>query len=63
VSLGGSPVDKAGFVGVDDRLHAVAEPELGKDPAEVCLDGGLGDEEPPGDLGVGVASGELGEDL
>ena len=27
---------KAGLVGQDDRLHSVAEVELGQDPGDVC---------------------------
>jgi hypothetical protein len=61
--LPGSPAGQAGLVGVDDRLDAVAESELGEYPSEVGRDRGLGDEEPLGDLGVGEAAGEFGQDL
>jgi hypothetical protein len=55
---GSSSVSVAGlgqavFVGVDDCLDPVAQIELGEDAPDVGLDRGLGQEQLPGDLGVG----------
>ena len=55
--------DESGFVGGDDGLGAVAEPELVEDVADVGLDGFLGDDEAVGDLGVGQALGDELEDF
>lgn len=49
VSLGAS---KAGFVGEDYGLDAVAQAEFGHGVGKVCLDGGLADEQGSGDLRV-----------
>src|SRR6516225_6211161 len=40
------------LVGEDHRLHPVAGADLGQHPADVLLDGGLGQHEIPGDLRV-----------
>ena len=53
-------LDQAGLVGEDHRLDPVAQAELGQDPADMRLHGGLGDEQPAGDLGVGQAAGDEG---
>jgi MFS family permease len=44
--------DESGFVGDNDGLGAVAQPELVEDSADVRLDRFLGDDEVAGDLGV-----------
>src|SRR6266508_3912363 len=49
-SLAGA--NDAGLVGEDDRLHAVAQVELAEDVRDVRLDGVLGDDELPRDLGI-----------
>src|SRR5215469_10610379 len=59
----GAGADQAVLVGVDDGLDPVTQAEFGQDAADVGLDGCLGQEEPLGDLGVGVAGGDLDEDL
>jgi hypothetical protein len=51
-SVGDSGLDQSGFVGQDDCLDAVAEPELGEDVGDVRLDGGLGHEQGQRDLAV-----------
>ena len=58
-----SGVDETDLVGVDDGLYPIAQPELGEDAPEVGLYRRLGDEEVFGDLGVGVAAGDLDQDL
>ena len=50
-------------VGVDDGLGAVAGADLGEDVVDVALDRGGGDHEALGDLGVGQALGDQGQDL
>src|SRR5580704_12138793 len=45
-------LDDAMFVGVDDNLHPVPQPELGEDAGDVALHGGLAEAEPGGELGV-----------
>ena len=50
--------DQPGLVREHHRLYAVAQVELGEDPPDVGLHGGLGDHEPVGDLGVGQVSGD-----
>lgn len=40
----------AALVRVDDGVNAVAQPQLGEDPADVGLDGTLSDHQPAGDL-------------
>jgi hypothetical protein len=56
-------VDQAVLVGVHDGLDAIAQVELAEHPADVGFHGGLGQHEPGGDLGVGQAGRDLGEDL
>jgi hypothetical protein len=48
-----SGADQAALAGVDDGLDAVAEVEFAEHPADVGLDGGFGQVEAFGDLGVG----------
>jgi hypothetical protein len=55
--------DEPGFIGGDDGLGAVAEPELVEDVAHVCLDRFLGDDEPAGNLGVGEAMSHEGQNF
>ena len=50
-SLGARP-DQAVFVGVDDGLDSIAQPQFVEHPADVRLHGGLGEHQPGGDLGV-----------
>jgi hypothetical protein len=57
--LTGSPVNESSFVGADHRLDAVAQPKFGEHLAEVGLHCRLGDVQPLGDFGVGIAAGEL----
>ena len=52
-----------GLVGQDDRLDAVAQAELHQHAGDVGLDGGLGDDQLRGDLGVRQAAGDELEDL
>src|SRR6185437_13722098 len=49
--------NRAGLVGEDDGLDAVAQAELGEQVTDVGLDGRLADEEVLGDLQVGAAPG------
>jgi hypothetical protein len=44
-------------------LDAVAEVELGEDPVDVRLHGGLAGDEVPGDLGVGESLSVWAEDF
>src|SRR5216683_3464966 len=53
--------DHPGLVGEDDRLHAVAQPELGQHVADMGLDGRLADEQGQCDLGVAAAPREQHE--
>ena len=55
-------LDEAGLVGQHDGLDAVAEAELGQYPPDMDLDGSLGQVHLAGDLAVGQADGEPGED-
>lgn len=50
--------DQARFVGVDDRLDAIAEVELLQDPGDMGLRGCLADHELAADLGVGASADE-----
>src|SRR5580704_13844215 len=50
---GSSGLHEARLEGEDHRLHAVAQPELGQQPAHVRLDGRLRDVETLGDFRVG----------
>ena len=50
-------------MGEDDELDPVADAELGEDPRHVRLDGSLPDPQGQRYLGVGVAPGDLEEDL
>ena len=59
----GSDFDETGLVGEDDRLHAVAQVELLEDASDVGLHGSVADDELGGDLGVGEAARDQGEDL
>lgn len=56
-------LDESGFVGGDDGLYPVAAAQLHQDVADVGLDGGFAEEELAGDLAVGQAAGDLGENL
>jgi hypothetical protein len=49
---------QAALIGEDHRLHTVAQAQLGEHVADVGLGGGLGDDQPAGDLGVGAAPGQ-----
>jgi transposase len=49
---------QAALIGEDHRLHTVAQAQLGEHVADVGLGGGLGDDQPVGDLGVGAAPGQ-----
>ncbi len=51
------------LVGVDHQLHPVAEPELGEDPGDVRLHGGLREVLDRRDLGVGEAGRGAQQDL
>src|SRR5215208_314408 len=53
-----SRLDEPGLVGVDHRLHAVAQAELAEQVRDVGLDCGVGEDQRRGDLGVGEAGGE-----
>src|SRR4051794_16389072 len=55
--------DQPRLVGVDDRLHAVAQAELAEQVGDMALDGCLGDDEHFGDLAVRQSSGEHAQDL
>jgi hypothetical protein len=57
VSEFGLGVDEPNLVGVNHRLDTVAQPEFHEHPPEVGLHGRLRNEEPLGDLSVGVAAG------
>lgn len=50
-------------MGQDHRGRAVAEAELGEDVVHVRLDGPLTEHQLVGDLGVGQAATDQGEDL
>jgi PAS domain S-box-containing protein len=50
--------DQPRLVGVDHRLHAVAQPELAQQVGDVALDRGLRHHERAGDLGVREARGK-----
>jgi hypothetical protein len=52
-----------GFVREHDGLDAVAQAELGQDPADVNLHCALGQEQAGRDLDVGHASRDAGEDV
>jgi hypothetical protein len=62
VSRSAARRDQAGFVGQHDGLDPVAEVELGEYPPDVNLDRALRQVQGRGDLPVGPAGGELGED-
>lgn len=49
----GRPLRQAALTRVDDGVDAVADAQLGEDPADVGLDGPLGDHQPAGDGGRG----------
>ena len=55
--------DQPGLVDEDDGLDPVADTELAQQARDVAFDGGLADEEPAGELGVGQAAGEQPQDL
>jgi hypothetical protein len=52
------PGGEAVAVGVGDRLGSVARTGLAVQVVDVTLDGGFGDGEPLGDLGVGESFGD-----
>ena len=52
-----------GFIGEHDGLDAVAQAELSQDPANVDFHRALGQEQAGGDLAVGQASRDAGEDV
>jgi len=54
--------DETGFVG-DHALGPVAGVQLREDPADVCLRRERRDGQPRRDLGVGVTSGDLDQDV
>jgi hypothetical protein len=56
-------LDQAGLVGQDDGLGAVVQAELGENPRDVGLDGGITEERLASDVGVGHAAGEQAHDL
>jgi hydrogenase maturation protein HypF len=56
-------VEEPGLVGEHDRLHAVAEAELGEDVRDVRLHGRLADEELAADLVVREAARDQAEDV
>ena len=62
-SLGQAAVGLFEFEEERRRLAARAHAELGEGGGEVALDRALGEEELVGDLGVGQALGDVGEDL
>jgi hypothetical protein len=49
---GGTRYDESGFVGCDDGLGAVVQPEFVEDVADMRLDRLVSDHESAGDLGV-----------
>ena len=55
--------DQAALVGEDDRLHAVAQAELGQQARHVGLDGALRDEQLARDLRVAAGRGRAAENL
>src|SRR3954470_17039672 len=55
--------DETALVGEDDRLHAVAQAELGQHVGDVGLDRVLAEHELRGDLGVGQAAGDEAQHL
>src|SRR6201996_1287612 len=52
-----------GFLGQDDGLDAVAQAELGQDPADVNFHGALGQEQAGRDLAVGHAARDPDENV
>ena len=56
-------MDKAGVVGGDDELGAVARTELREQAADVGLRGGQADMQAGCDLGVGQAEPDQGQDF
>jgi signal transduction histidine kinase len=55
--------DESGLVGEHDRLHAVAQAELGQDARDVRLDRVLGEDQLGCDLGVGEPARDKAKDL
>ena len=55
--------DEAGFVSEHDSLDAVSDRELAENAFDVCLYGRLAEDQPVGDLAVGHAACDEGEDL
>src|SRR5689334_4580982 len=56
-------LDEAGFIGDDHELGAVVCVQLGEQAADVGFDRGDTDVETRGDIGVGVAGGDVDQDL
>ena len=56
-------LDESAFVGVDDHLDSVAEAELLQDAGDVCLGGGVADEQSVADFWVGQPRHEQVEDV
>ena len=63
VPVAGVRVDGGGAVGEGGGLAAVGDAELGQDVGDVDAGGFLGDEQGAGDLPVGVALGEVLQDV
>src|SRR3974390_3128805 len=59
----GSSTDKTATMRISDCLGAIATACFGEDAVHVSLDGGLTDEKPPADLGVGTPGGDQSQDL
>ena len=57
-AAGPAGFDEAALVGEHDRLHPVAQPQLGEDVGDVGLDRALADVQVGGELGVALAGGQ-----
>ena len=57
------PFEETGLVCQYDCLHAIAEVELLEDVRDVCLDGGVADEELLCDLSIRKTAGDQSKDL
>ena len=55
--------DPSGFVGPDHDFYPISGLKFGHQAGDVSLDSALADEELFGDLGVGLAPGDFGEDF
>ena len=51
------------LIGVDHRLHPVAQVQLGEHPSDMCFHGRFGHEQLPGDLAVRQALGDERQNL